>query len=298
MVTLIIGKNSQIGKELINLIKSDGKDFLFLSSSELDLLNKDEIIKEIKNCQPTLIINFAAYTDVDGAENNKDLCFRVNADGPLHLSEAAKNIGANLIHISTDYVFGEQGEGPFFSDDKTLPINVYGSSKLKGEQNILNNNLDSIIIRTSALFSSFNKNFVKNITHKILNGDDLRVVSDQKISLTFAGDLAKFIYYIITNDLLDDLKETNRIIHFTNIGDTNWHEVASFIKDHLKKRSLITSKIIPISSNEWKSDAKRSHDTRLGIDTNLFNSINVELLDWKSRVSEVVDIELSKLGYE
>lgn len=290
MKILVSGKNSQIGKELDSLVCNSNYDFIFTDSSSLNYNKSNEISKLINSIKPNFFINLAAYTNVELAETNKDEALHINADILSVISEACINVDAFLIHISTDYVFGQSKNGPFSSKDKTGPINFYGFSKLAGEENIISDS-KSIIIRTASVFSKHNNNFVKNITDRILSGNDLRVIENQKISMTYAKDLANFILALIDSIAADSLNPTknSKIIHFTNLNYTNWYNVASFIQEELSGLGLIgKGTISPIKSSEWITNVKRSCDTRLSLDSGFLSSIDIELYTWKDRVREVL----------
>ena len=295
MKVLISGKNSQLGREFSSFLDDKSFEFFLYDSETLNLMNEELVRSVILDICPDIIINFSAYTDVDGAEHEAEKVFKVNTEGPTLLSKISNDMGSYFIHISTDYVFGIQGEGPFSSTVTPKPINTYGKSKLNGEINILKNNNKSLIIRTSAIFSNFNNNFVKNIIKKILELDDLRIVSDQKIALTSAADLAYFIYYILKKNVFNLLiKESpNRIIHFTNTGYTNWYEVALYIRKKLDYLKIKFGSITPISSNDWISLAERPKDSRLEIDYGIFNSLDIKLYPWQDRVDKIIKYQLS-----
>lgn len=291
MKIVVIGKNSQIGKQLSVLLKKNKHNLFFFDSSTLNLLNLDNIKNILYEIQPKLVINLAAYTDVDNAEDNHELVYNINALGPETLAELSNKINAFLIHISTDYVFGENGIGPFSYDAKTGPLNFYGKSKLDGEDNVLNNNDNSLIIRTSGIFSIYNKNFVKTVTNKLLNHENIDVISDQKISITYAGDLAEFINKVSSIDVLTKLtlNSSKRIIHFSNIGHTSWYEVAKFIELNLKNKMNLVGTVSSVTSDDWSSKAKRPSDSRLDIDYSLFDSLDIKLIKWQDRVRKVIE---------
>jgi dTDP-4-dehydrorhamnose reductase len=291
MKIVVIGKNSQIGKQLSVLLKKNKHNLFFFDSSTLNLLNLDNIKNILYEIQPKLVVNLAAYTDVDNAEDNHELVYNINALGPETLAEVSNKINAFLIHISTDYVFGENGIGPFSYDAKTGPLNFYGKSKLDGEDNVLSNNDNSLIIRTSGIFSIYNKNFVKTVTNKLLKHENIDVISDQKISITYAGDLAEFINKVSSIDVLTKLilNSSKRIIHFSNIGHTSWYEVAKFIEISLKDRVNFTGKVSAVTSENWSSKAKRPSDSRLDIDYSLFDSLDLKLIKWQDRVRKVIE---------
>lgn len=291
MKIVVIGKNSQIGKQLSVLLKKNKHNLFFFDSSTLNLLNLDNIKNILYEIKPKLVINLAAYTDVDNAEDNHELVYNINALGPENLAEVSNKINAFLIHISTDYVFGENGIGPFSFDAKTGPLNFYGKSKLDGEDNVLNNNDNSLIIRTSGIFSIYNKNFVKTVTNKLLNNENIDVISDQKISITYAGDLAEFINKVSSIDVLTKLilNSSKRIIHFSNIGHTSWYEVAKFIELNLKNKMNLVGTVSAVTSEDWSSKAKRPSDSRLDIDYSLFDSLDIKLIKWQDRVRKVIE---------
>ena len=291
MKIVVVGKNSQIGKHLSLLSKKNSNDMFFFDSNSLNLLNFENIKNILYEIQPSLVINFAAFTDVDSAEDNQDLVYKVNALGPKNLAQISSEINAFLIHISTDYVFGENSEGPFSSNAKTGPVNFYGMSKLDGEDGVLNNNKRSLVIRTSGIFSSYNKNFVKTVINKLHNNENLNVISDQKISITYAGDIAEFIDKISSANILSKLitEPSKRIIHFTNIGYTNWYEVAEFIEISLREKINFLGSVSSIKSEKWSAKAQRGSDTRLNIDYSLFDSLDIKLINWQDRVKKVIE---------
>lgn len=287
MNVLVLGKNSQIGKEL-SLFENDKKNnFFFTGSDEINILDKKIIESYINKIKPDLIVNLAAFTDVDGAEDDLEKAFLTNSNAPEYISFLANKYSIYFISISTDYVFNSDLGGPFDIRDNTNPINIYGKSKLDGELKILKNNSKSLIIRTSSVFSIHNRNFVKTIFNKLINHEDIDVVNDQKISMTFAGDLAQMIFLLINNNNLEKLfnEEKNRIIHFTNNGYTSWFNVANLIKDHIKSNSVIN----PIPTLSWKSKALRPIDSRLKLNYGLLNLLGIKSFYWEDRVIRVID---------
>ena len=288
MKILISGENSQLGNEFKKLITNQAEhNFFFTNSKTMDLMNKNSIEKTILEIMPDIIVNFSGYTNVDGAEDNKDDAFSINEIAPGLISKISSSIGANFIHISTDYVFGGQDKGPYNTEALADPINIYGNSKLNGEVSVLKNCPKSIIIRTSSIFSVYNDNFVKTITNKLINNESINVVDNQKINITYAKDLSEAILTLIIFNKLEYIFENNpkRIINYTNTGYTSWYEVACHIKSCL---SSDLGQVLAINSKEWSSRAKRPNDSRLMIDYGLFKFLNIELFDWKNRVSGVV----------
>ena len=296
MKILVSGRNSQIGQEFFNLVQESNDSYIFTDSSSMNLLNASSVEQVVLKNKPDVILNFSAYTRVDDCELNKDESHNVNADAPALLAFLALKIDALLIHISTDYVFGE-GSGPFRVDSKKLPVNFYGLSKLEGEAAILKSGCQSIIIRTSSVFSPFGNNFVKTIMKKILNDPSVSVIDDQMISLTNARDIAISIKRLISlkKDLSLSKNMLPLIFHYTNIGYTTWYDLASFIRVELNDKVNGLGTLKPIKASEWNSLASRARDTRLVIDYGLLKSLDIKLYNWQERVASVLE-SLLKFG--
>ena len=285
MNVLVLGKNSQIGKELLAIKKPLNLKFFYTSSEDLNIINQNHIKNYIDKVKPGVIINFAAYTDVDGAESDEENAFLINSLAPEFISSIASEKNIYFINISTDYVFDGEINRPYDISDLTSPVNIYGKSKLDGELRILKNNKKSIIIRTSSIFSVHNKNFVKTIFNKLISGENLNVVDDQKISMTFAGDLAQMILSLLNFKILEKFlnEEETRIIHYSNVGYTSWYEVALLIKENISSGV----KINPVSSISRHSRALRPKDSRLKLNSGLLRLLSIKSYDWKDRVIKV-----------
>ena len=291
MTTLIFGKNSQVGKELLNFTVNSEIDCTFYNSKDLNFNNNDQIQYVLNKIKPDIIVNLAAFTDVDASEENYGDALIINAQAPGLIASISKDINASFINISTDYVFGKVKNGPFSSSSETGPINSYGKSKLKGEILTLQNNNKSLIIRTASVFSVNKSNFVKSIAEKLINNESLEVIENQLISMTYAKDLANLIYILLDKNKLENVinKSSNNIIHFTNEGFTNWYEVASFIKSELDRFHSKLGMLKSISAEKWKSKAKRPYDSRLSIDYGVLSSLDIGSHKWQDRVKEVLN---------
>jgi len=291
MKILVSGKNSQIGNEFSNLILNSSDDYLLTSSESMNLLDENALRETILEYNPDIIINLSAYTKVDECENNKEKAYLINGKAPGLLADIALKINALLIHISTDYVFGNENVGPFEFNSITSPINYYGFSKLEGEKAIVDSKCNSIIIRTSSVFSKHGKNFIKTISEKILSDNDIKVVNDQMISMTCAGDLANTLIALIADRKKNIHIENNKslIFHYTNVGFTTWYDVAILILNNLSTMKELTGKITPINLSDWNSKAKRPIDSRLLLDYDLLDSLSIGLYNWEQRVSRVLD---------
>ncbi len=293
LTILVTGGSGQVGSEIRHSSKTENISFLFPSSKELDIKEESSIKSFFNKNNFDLIINCAAYTDVDNAENYKKSAEQVNHLGAEFIAKQSflKNIG--LIHISTDYVFGASSNGPFFPTSKKDPLNFYGLTKSLGEEAVLEANNKSIVIRMASIYSKFGNNFVKTICSKILESNEIKVVSDQLISLSSAksfsdniSGIVNLYYKLIKKDNFDP-----RIIHFTDKEYTSWFSVASVINDEINKiiKSEKECNIIPITADNWKSIAKRPLDTRLEVDFNFFEKNNIFLENWENNVRSLVN---------
>ena len=218
----------------------------------LDITNLDAIRAIVKENDVNVIVNCAAYTNVDKAETDQALCERLNAQAPENLAVAMKEVGGLLIHISTDYVFGgDPYNTPCREDQKGTPTGVYGLTKLHGEQRILATGVNHIIIRTAWLYSEFGKNFVKTMLNLTATRPQLKVVFDQVGTPTYAYDLAEVIYDIIENRKYEG---KTGIYHFSNEGVCSWYDFTKMIAVYSGQTSC---DIQPCHSNEFPSPVKR-----------------------------------------
>ncbi|HDP70188.1 MAG TPA: dTDP-4-dehydrorhamnose reductase, partial [Actinobacteria bacterium] len=192
-------------------------DIVGLSHRELDITNKKDVDICISNNKPDMVIHAAAYTDVDGCESNRDLAFKVNAEGAKNVASACRVIGSAMVYISTDYVFNGIKNAPYMEEDKTFSTNTYGESKLLGEEHVSSILKDYYIVRTSWLFGKNGKNFVETILRLAREKDELRIVNDQVGSPTYTFDLAKAIKVLIS-------KRSFGCYHVSNQGFCSWYD--------------------------------------------------------------------------
>jgi dTDP-4-dehydrorhamnose reductase len=259
MTWLITGALGQLGIAISHELGEQGLFFNAWSSSDLDITQGPIVRDFVSDLSPKVIINCAAWTDVDGAETNELEASRVNVDGAENLALAAKNCGAKLIHISTDYVFSGEGKSPWQTCDATNPQSVYGRTKLAGESLILKSyQANSTIVRTAWLYSPWGKNFAKTVTRLAINGvGEVRVVNDQIGQPTSATDLAKQLVELGLSS------SPPGIYHGTNSGEGTWFE---FAQEIFKLVGVDMNRVIPVSSSEYPRPAKRppysalSHD--------------------------------------
>jgi len=297
---LVLGGSGQIGSEIRAHQDEIDFSFSFPSSSELNLKNITSIRNYFSANTFDIVLNLAAYTSVDKAEEEKELSDKINHIGPEILAEETYKRNIGLIHVSTDYVFGKTGHGPYKSSDIKDPLNHYGHTKSLGEDKVLSIHDKSIIIRLASVFGNYGNNFVKTLTTKLLEDNDIRLVSDQLISLSYSNDFVKNLKEIIF--LYINHKNNNKIlkssiIHLTSPDYTNWFSVGSIIYDEIEKftQSPLSVRLIPISSSEWISAAQRPLDTRLKVDYKFLKDNNIRISPWQDSVRLVVRNTLSSL---
>ncbi|PIF06524.1 MAG: dTDP-4-dehydrorhamnose reductase [Draconibacterium sp.] len=254
MKILVTGAYGQLGNE-IEAISKDFKQwkFVFTDVDKLDITDETAVGRLIENEQPDFLVNCAAYTGVDKAETDKEAAFKVNTLAPRILARQTKKVNARMIHISTDYVFNGKGFRPYSETDATMPLGVYGKTKLEGEQNCLRENHQAIIIRTSWLYSAYGNNFVKTMLRLGNERDKLNVVFDQVGSPTYAGDLALIVLEIIHRTEIESDSFIPGIYHYSNEGVASWYDFAKAIFEF----SGLQCDVFPVLSEAFPTVAKR-----------------------------------------
>jgi dTDP-4-dehydrorhamnose reductase len=281
---LVTGANGQLGKEIQTLSnKFPSYRFLFTSKEELPI-NDTALLKSFFNeNQINFCINCAAYTAVDKAESESEKAFEINATAVEELAKLCDEHHVQLIHISTDYVYNGDVETPLKESDSVGPINVYGASKLKGEELALAANPSSIIIRTSWVYSSFGNNFVKTMLRLLSEKEEINVINDQLGSPTYAADLANVIMQLIQQ--LQQGKSFSGIVNYCNDGVTSWYDFANEIKTFIKS----DCKINPIPTSEYKTAAQRPLYSVL--DTSKIRKwLQLDVPSWKDSLQKCIAI--------
>lgn len=252
MRVLITGVSGQLGKDAAKVLTARGVDFLGVSSKEMDITDRDAVLGMFSEYRPDAVLHCAAYTQVDRAEDEPERCMSVNADGTRYIAEACREIGAKLLYISTDYVFPGTGDKPWETDDPTGPLNVYGRSKLAGEEAVRELVKKHFIVRTSWVIGEHGSNFVKIMLRLAETRSELRVVDDQIGSPTFTADLAP---------LLCDMLETENygVYHATNEGYCSWAELAEAVFRLRGKNVTVRH----VSTEEYGARAARPKNSRL-----------------------------------
>ena len=281
MKILVIGSKGQLGSELKKISKLyKNFSWVFSTVKVLDLSDLNSINTYLSNINPTVIVNCAAYTNVDKAETEIKLANTINYRAVKVISRWTSDNFKKLIHISTDYVFDGLSEVPLCENSKTRPVNEYGSSKLKGEIACLKNHSNSIVVRTSWLYSSFGKNFVKTMIDLMKINNSVRVVNDQIGSPTYAYDLAKVIVEIIMNS-----KNKFGLFHYSNEGEISWFEFARSIRDLYN----LDCEIIGVSSKEFKTIAKRPKYSLLN-KSKIKKTFNLEIPNYKQSLEDCIKV--------
>ena len=269
MKILITGASGQLGLELSKLIT----DAVLTDKDKLDITDPKAVNDFIDLNNIDTIINCAAYTAVDKAEDDRDIAYKINVIGPENLAKTK----CKLIHISTDYVFDGNACIPYKPEDKTNPISVYGKTKLQGEEAVLKNNSEAIIIRTAWLYSKNGNNFLKTMQKLGLEKENINVVYDQVGTPTFAGDLAKAIVEILPQIN----KKTAGIYHYTNEGVCSWYDFACKIMKLLN----LKCKVKPILSEQYPTKAIRPHYSVLD-KSKIKKIFNLEIEHWEEALKK------------
>ena len=245
MKILITGSNGMLGHDLIEVLK-DKHELLLTTSKTLDITDGDSVMDFILKSNPDIVINSAAYTDVDGCESNPDLAYNVNGEGVKNLALACREVDCPLVHISTDYVFNGQNDRPWVEDDEIGPISIYGKSKLEGEEHIKEILEKYFIVRTAWLYGVNGRNFPRTMLELAQNHSEITVVYDEVGTPTYTPDLAKGISELIETDYYGTY-------HLTNSGNCSWCEFARYIFEVAD----VDVNVIPVTASEFARPAPR-----------------------------------------
>ncbi len=279
MKIVVTGRHGQLGSELYDLTSNNSQfQMVFVDREEMDLSNSVEIKTVLNAEKPNIIVSAGAYTAVDKAESDQDLCNEVNHLAVQAIGEWAAENDAKVIHISTDYVFDGLSEIPLKETDIPKPLNVYGATKLKGEQALQNSGAAYVIIRTAWVYSTYGANFVKTMLRLMNERDEIGVVADQIGTPTYARDLAQAIL-----DIIQSTEFTQGIYHYSNEGSISWHDFAVAIKE-IKG---FTTKVNAINSDAFPTPAKRPNFSLLD-KTKITETYGVKVPNWKISLQEML----------
>lgn len=288
MRVLVTGTQGQLARSMIEKSPDwPGIKLIPVGRPEADLEVPGAVARAIETHLPAAVVNAAAYTSVDQAEDEPERAFRMNADAASEAAAAARSLGAPIIQISTDYVFSGEEQGAYREDSPTAPIGVYGRSKLDGEELVRGANPDHLIVRTAWVYSPFGRNFVKSIMKAAEGRDTLTVVDDQKGSPTSALDLAGAILHV-----LDDWRRGSRTgigetYHVAAAGETSWCRFADEIMRRCRELGLPSADVVPIKTSDWPTRARRPANSVL--DSSKFaRDFGLRLPEWRQSVGEVV----------
>lgn len=274
MNILITGANGQLGNEMRKVSAVSPNNYIFTDVAELDITDKVAVLDFVQSNSVNIIVNCAAYTNVDKAEDDEDTAEKINATAVANLAEAMKAVDGTLFHVSTDYVFGSEGNTPRSEDMPLNPLGAYGRTKLHGEQAIVASGCKAIIIRTAWLYSEFGNNFLKTMLRLTAEKESLNVVFDQVGSPTYAGDLAVAIFTIIESNLYGG---NEGIYHFSNEGVCSWYDFATEIAVAAGNTKC---NVQPCHSYEFPSKVTRPPFSVLD-KTKIKKTFNLEIPHWR-----------------
>lgn len=273
----VIGKNGMLAKDILKIFDKNNMPY-FSTGREVDITNINDLNNFIKNKNIDMVINCAAYTKVDLAEDEPEICSKINCLGVKNISEICENKKLKLIHFSSDYVFDGDTNKPYIENDVTNPINIYGKSKLEGEKYALSLS-SSLVIRISWLYGINGNNFVYTILNLMRSKDSIKVVNDQYGSPTNTLDVANLILYIIKDFHFG-------LYHYTNEGNISWFDFANSIYDLAKKNNILNKDCIvePCNSKEYKTKAKRPKFSVLSKEK-IKSDLKIDLIDYKESLN-------------
>ena len=276
---LITGANGQLGNEM-RVLSAEHPEYayFFTDVEELNICNEQAVMDYVEDHQIHVVVNCAAYTAVDNAEDNVEFCTKLNADAVGYLAKAAEANGAEFIQISTDYVFDGTTHTPYVETEPTCPDSVYGRTKLEGEQNALSFCNRSMVIRTAWLYSTFGNNFVKTMIRLGKERDSLGVIFDQIGTPTYARDLARAIFAAISQGVVPG------VYHFSNEGVCSWYD---FTKAIHRLAGITACKVKPLHTEEYPTKAKRPHYSVLD-KTKIKETYHIEIPYWMDSLQSCI----------
>ena len=285
MSILVFGAGGQLGSELVGLAHSKDIAFHFARRADAYIDDPAAVRRAMQLAHPSLVLNAAAYTNVDQAEVERDEAFRANGEGPKVLAQACAEKNIPLIHISTDYVFDGSKPGAYVEDDATGPIGVYGQSKLAGEIAVANAIPHHVILRTSWVFGIYGRNFLKTMLKLAGERDELKVVADQRGCPTSTADLADAIVTIAPRLIAGEA--VFGLYHFASPQPTTWHGFASEIVDAQAAFTGRRPAVLPIETKDYVTKATRPQNSELD-SSKVFSTFGFRAKDWRERTQEAV----------
>jgi len=283
MRTLVIGQSGQLARALAKL-----PEVVCVGSDIIDLAHATETDLEdaIRSSRCNAVINAAAYTAVDKAEGDPASAYALNQYGPRALAHACAKAKTPLVHVSTDYVFDGTKREPYTEQDPVAPLNVYGASKAAGESDVLQSGARAAIVRTSWVYDASGANFLNTMLRLAQTRDEVKVVSDQRGSPTWAADLAASCH-AVAERLVEQNDDALGLVHFTGGGEASWADFAEAIFEHARQRGWPAASVTPIPASEYPTPAKRPQNSRL--DTSRYAQLIAPPRDWREALALCVD---------
>lgn len=273
MKVLVTGASGQLGYDVVKRLEENKIQYLGIDKDTVDITNENQVKKIINDYKPDTVIHCAAYTAVDKAEDEKEICHAINVLGTRYIAEACKKNNAKMVYISTDYVFDGEGEEPFKETDKPNPINYYGQTKYEGELEVQKMLEEFFIVRISWVFGINGNNFVKTMLKLAETRDEISVVADQVGSPTYTYDLARLLVEMINTDKYG-------VYHATNEGYCSWYEFAC----EIFKQAGVDVKVNAIKTEDYPTRAKRPKNSRL------LKTPQTELGNWEDALQRYINI--------
>ncbi|EOX4196239.1 dTDP-4-dehydrorhamnose reductase [Vibrio cholerae] len=290
MRILVTGSRGQVGHFLAQQLSTMKEvEFLAIDRDQLDITHPAQVDAVVNEFKPNIIINAAAHTAVDRAEQEIELSYAINRDGPHYLAQAAQKVGAAILHISTDYVFSGDKPNPYLETDPTAPQGVYGESKLAGEIAVAQACPRHIILRTAWVFGEHGNNFVKTMLRLAQTRDALGVVADQYGGPTYAGDIANALL-MMAKAIVEGKSTAFGVYHFSGLPHVSWHEFACTIFDKARDQGILNKslQVNAITTQEYPTPAKRPANSRLDTQK-IHQHFGVVASDWQTALNHLID---------
>lgn len=287
MRILVTGSQGQVGQCLVEKLLDTPHTILALDRRQLDITSREEVVEKANEFNPDIIINAAAYTAVDKAEKESELAYLINRDGAKYLAQAASQVGAALLHISTDYVYSGEQAGEYIETDTPAPQGVYGASKLAGEQAIQDYCERHIILRTAWVFGEHGNNFVKTMLRLGRQRDELSIVADQFGGPTYAGDIASALINIAEKVITNESVKFG-IYHFSGLPHVSWFDFAIHIFDAAVEQNVLTRKpaLSAITTDMYPTPAKRPANSSLSTNK-IYEKFKINASDWQTSLNNL-----------
>lgn len=284
---VVLGAGGQVGSALFSGSADLEDGWVGLDLADLDITRPGDVERRLASESPSVVLNLAAWTDVDGAEAAREEAFRVNRDGAGHVADACRSLGAALVHVSTDYVFDGTSDEPYPESAAPRPLNAYGESKLAGERLVLDRCPDAVVVRTSAVYGCHGRNFVKTMLRLGLERDTLRVVADQRTAPTQAGDLADALAEVCGRLQTRQAGRIDAVLHWCGRGSASWHELAVAVLDEARDLLPIRTRVVEaIDSETFGAAAPRPRYSVL--DCARADALGLEGRPWLEAVRDTV----------